>query len=201
MTYLEGEELAIHIHHKERSIMLDRIIGVFKLSKPTFAEIEHDPNATTEAAIIVAIVAFLSVIGSLIGALIGGQNLGEILLGLISTFVLVFINWFIWGAVTYFVGTQLFDGTADLGEMLRVIGYAQAPRFLGIIPCVGLIVGFIWSLIAAVIGIQEGLDFDLGKAIATAIIGWIIVIVIGAIVQAIFGLGSFGIGALGNLAG
>ncbi len=181
--------------------MLDRIIGVFKLSKPNFAEIEHDPNATSEAAIVVAIVAFLSVIGSVISSLIAGGNLGDIIVGLVVTFVLTFVNWFIWAAVTYFVGTRLFGGTADMGEMLRVIGYSYAPRFLAIIPCVGGLIGAIWSLVAAVIGIQEGLDFDIGKAIATVIIGWIIILVINLVVGGLIGVSAVGLGALGDLAG
>jgi hypothetical protein len=178
----------------------DRIIGVFKLDARVFAEIERDQTATSQAAIIVAIVAVLSAIGSGISAAIGGGGgaLGSILFSLIWTF----IAWIVWSAVTYFVGTSLFNGEADMGEMMRVIGYAYAPQMLGIIPCIGSLIGGIWSLIASFVAIKEGLDFDTGKAIATVVIGWLLVFILNLVVASILGLGALGIGALtGQLGG
>jgi len=128
--------------------MLERIIGVFKLDKKVFAEIEHDESATTQAAIIVAIVAALSVVGSVIGMLfsvVGGGDvaIGPALLNAVVTFVVTFINWAIWAGVTYLVGTRLFKGQSTFTEMLRLIGFAYAPRMLSIIPCIGGVVGAI----------------------------------------------------------
>ena len=48
--------------------MLDRIIGVLRLDAATYEEIEADESATSQAAIVVAIVA---VVGGLVGAGIG----------------------------------------------------------------------------------------------------------------------------------
>lgn len=48
--------------------MIQRILGVIKLDVNTFEEIETDANATSQAAIIVAIVSLLSGIGSGINA-------------------------------------------------------------------------------------------------------------------------------------
>lgn len=172
----------------------DRIIGVFKLDTAVFAEIEHDQTATSQAAVIVAIVAVLSAIGSGIGAAIGGRGgaLGSILFALVWTF----IGWIIWSAVTYFVGTSLFDGQADMGEMMRVIGYAYAPQMLGIIPCIGSLVGGIWSLIASFVAIKEGLDFDTVKAVATVVIGWLLVFILNLVLVSVLGIGAAGLGAL-----
>ena len=183
-------------------MLVNRIIGVFKLDRQTFADIEHDQSALTEAAIVVAIVAFLSAIGTLFGAFVGDTGGGSVLVSFIVTFILTFVNWVIWSAITYFVGTSLFGGEADLTEMMRVIGYAYAPQMLGIIPCFGAIVGAIWSLIASYFAIKEGLDLDDGKTIATVLIGWLVTIVIG-FVLGILGIGSaVGIGALtGGLGG
>ncbi len=177
-------------------MLFQRIINVFKLSRPTFREIENDPAATQEAAIVVALVALLSVIGSLFSVLIGGQRLGGAIVGLIFTFIITFVNWIIWAVVTYFVGTNLFKGDSTMEGMARVIGYAYAPQLLGIIPCIGTIIGAIWSLVASVIGIQEALDFDLGKAIITVIIGWVIILIISSIIGTIFGVGAIGLGGL-----
>ena len=85
--------------------MFDRIIGVFKLDREVFAEIEHDTTATSQAAIVVAIVAALSVVGSVLGTLFtlvtGGElQIGALLINIVTNFLLTFVNWLIWSAVT-----------------------------------------------------------------------------------------------------
>lgn len=186
--------------------MFERIIGVFKLDRQVFAEIEHDESATTQAAIVVAIVAALSVIGTIFQVVIGtatgeGGAIGGAILGFVVTFIMTFLNWAIWAGVTYFVGTQLFKGEATFGEMLRVIGFAYAPRMLGIIPCIGGIIGAVWSLIASYFAIKEGLDLDDTGTIVTILVGWLITIVIGFAVGLITGVGALGMGALSGVLG
>jgi hypothetical protein len=149
--------------------MFNRIIGVFKLDVRTFEEIEHDESATGQAAMVVALVALLAGVGSGLGAQIGE---GSFLRSFLFTLIWAFVGWFLWSAVSYFVGTNLFGGQATMGEMLRVIGYAQAPQLLGIIPCLGGLVGAIWALIAGFIAIRQGLDLDNTKAFLTALIGF-----------------------------
>ena len=183
-------------------MLVNRIIGVFKLDRQTFADIEHDQSALTEAAIVVAIVAFLSAIGTLFGAFVGDTGGGSVLVSFIVTFILTFVNWVIWSAITYFVGTSLFGGEADLTEMMRVIGYAYAPQMLGIIPCIGALIGGIWSLVASYFAIKEGLDLDDGKTIATVLIGWLVAFLINVILGMIGIGGAIGVGMLsGGLGG
>jgi hypothetical protein len=108
-----------------------------------------------------------------------------------------FIGWAIWSGVTYLVGTNLFGGKADMGEMLRVIGFAQAPQVLGIIPCVGII-GAIWSLIAGFIAVRQGLDLDNTKAFLTILIGFLVYIAgVCAISSVVGGFGAL-TGAIGQ---
>jgi hypothetical protein len=77
--------------------------------------------------------------------------------------------------------------------MLRVIGFSYAPQFLAIIPCVGGIIGAIWSLIAGFIGVRQGLDVDNTKAFLTILIGFLFFIAGSAIINLI-------VGGLGSLA-
>lgn len=155
--------------------MFERILGVFKLDVPTFEAIEADRNATGQAATVVGIVAFIGALGASGGAaFVGTSVLGAFL----TTFAGTFVGWIVWSAITYAVGTRVFGGTADLGEMLRVIGFAYAPQLLGIIPCLGAVVGGIWSLIAGFIAVRQGLDFDNRNAfftIVTGFVGYVIV--------------------------
>jgi hypothetical protein len=159
------------------------MIGAAMLNVATYEEVEADRTATGQAAAVVAIVAVATAIGAI------GEGTGGIIAGLISAFV----GWLVWSALTYVVGTRLFGGTADMGEMLRTIGFAQAPgvlNVLGIIPILGGLVRFVvflWILAAAVIAIRQALDFSTGKAVGTALIGAVAYIVIMALVGLVFG--------------
>jgi hypothetical protein len=59
---------------------------------------------------------------------------------------------------------------------------------LGIIPVLGGIIRFgvtIWVLIAGIIAIRQALDISTGKAILTAVVGWLVIILPLAIVAAV----------------
>jgi len=151
--------------------MYERLAGVFRLNANTFEEIEHDETATGQAAIIVAVVALISALGSGFFATAGQ---GNFLTSFLSTLVWTFLGWIIWSVVTYFVGTTFFGGQATVGEMLRVIGFAFAPQILAIIPCIGGLVGAIWSLVAGFVAVRQGLDLDDLKAALTIAIGFLV---------------------------
>ncbi len=167
--------------------MFNRIMGVFKLDVNTFEEVEHDETATSQAAIVVGLVALLSALGSGLGASFSEGNFWT---SFISTFIWAFVGWFLWAGVSYLVGTSLFGGQATLGEMLRVLGFAQAPQLLGIIPCLGGLVGAIWELIAGFIAIRQGLDLDNTKAFLTALIGFVVLMIGYAIIFSMLGIGG-----------
>ena len=87
----------------------------------------------------------------------------------------------------------MLGGTATWGELLRTLGFAQAPRVLavlGIIPglrwIVAAVIG-VWLLITGIVAIRQALDFSTGKAVATAVLGWLAMM----IPMAILGLGHW----------
>ncbi|HFC12410.1 MAG TPA: hypothetical protein ENJ56_06160 [Anaerolineae bacterium] len=170
--------------------MLERIIGILKLDIPTYEDIEHDESAIGQAAMVVFAVAIFAAIG---GYLAGGSlnsmmdSLGDSGLGsfaqtslsptglAISGFLNVFISWGLWSFVSFFVATKFFGGDATPGEMARVLGFAQAPRLLGVIPCLGGVVGTIWAWVCGFIAVRQGADIDNGKTVATVVITIILV--------------------------
>lgn len=156
-----------------RRSIIDRMRGAAMLDVPTYEEVEADTGATGQAAVVVLIAAVASVIGA---AGPGGPSIVGVLVGSL-------ISWLLWAGITYVIGDKLFGGTATWGELLRTLGFAQAPRVLlvlGIIPVFGLLVWFAvaaWVLIAGIIAIRQALDFSTQKALLTALIGWAIVTV------------------------
>ena len=156
-----------------RRSIVERALGAARLDVATYEEVEADRSATGQAAAVVAVVAVASAIGSI------GDGSTQIVGSLFSAI----LGWLIWSGVTYLVGTRLFGGTADWGELLRVLGFAQAPGVLyvlGIIPILGGLVKFavaIWILVAGIVAIRQALDVDTGKAVLTAIVGWLALLI------------------------
>src|SRR5918996_2707274 len=152
-----------------RRTWIDRMKGAALLDVDTYEEVEADRTATGQAAGVVALVAVAQAIG---GAGEGGFG---ILAGIISAL----LGWLLWAGITYLIGAKLLGGTATWGELLRTIGFAQTPgvvHVLGIIPVLGGIIRFgvaIWVLIAGIIAIRQALDVSTGKAILTAVLGWL----------------------------
>lgn len=162
--------------------MTERMKGAAFLDVPTYEEVEHDETATGQAATVVAIVAVARAIGGI------GHGGGAIVVGLVWAFV----GWLLWSAVTYWIGTSLFKGEATLGELLRTIGFAQAPgllALLGIIPFLGGLIALtvaIWTLVAGIVAIRQALDVTTGKAVLTAILGWLTLVIPIVLLRSLF---------------
>lgn len=153
--------------------LVDRMKGAATLDINTYEAVEHDGGATGQAAMVVGIVAIAQAIGA------SGQGTAGIIGGVLAAL----IGWLIWAGVTYLIGDKLLGGTATWGELLRTLGFAQSPGVLyvlAILPVVGGLIGFavaIWILIAGIIAIRQALDFGTGKAVMTALLGWLAIII------------------------
>ena len=162
--------------------MLARVIGVFKLDVKTFEEIEHNTSLTLPAALIVLLVSLISGVGN---GFFNGFIHKTFLSGFIGSLISVILGWLLWSAVTLFVGTRLFHGEADIGQMLRVIGFAYLPLVFSIIPCIGGVIGILWAIAAGFIAVRQGLDLDDVKALLTVIVGAVCYVILTAILNAI----------------
>jgi hypothetical protein len=149
------------------------MVGAARLDIDTYEEVEADTTATGQAAVVVALAGIALAIGAARA-------------GLIATVAILawqLIGWSIWAGITYLIGSTLFRGTATWGELLRTLGFAQAPSILAvfaIIPGIRFIllpVLGIWTLVAGIIAIRQALDFSTGKAIITALIGWLVLMI------------------------
>lgn len=153
--------------------LVQRAIGAALLRTEIYEEVEADRSATGQAAIVVGIVAVASAIAA------SSEGTASVLGGIVSAF----LGWLIWAAVTNLVGTRLFGGTADWGELLRTLGFAQAPGVFMVVAAVPALrslvelILLVWLLVAGIIAIRQALDFTTGKAVLTALIAMAFVIV------------------------
>lgn len=164
--------------------LTDRMIRAAKLDVSLYEEVEADRGAMGQAMGVVV----LSSIAAGLGNLTRG-GLSSIVIGTIAAL----IGWFIWAALTYVIGTKLLpepQTRADLGELLRVIGFSSSPgliRVLGIIPGLhGLIflAALIWMLLAMVVAVRQALDYTSTlRAVVVCAIGWLILVVVGLVLR------------------
>ncbi len=165
----------------------DRIIRAAKLDAQLYEEVEADTGAMGQAMGVVVLSSMAAGVGSVA---IGG--LGGILVGTIAAL----IGWYVWAYLTYFIGTKFLpepQTKADLGELLRTIGFSSSPgliRVLGIIPgLAGLVflVAGIWMLVAMVIAVRQALDYEsTSRAVGVCVIGWIVQLLILVLLVSVF---------------
>jgi hypothetical protein len=179
--------------------IVDRMIRAAKLDATLYEEVEADPGAIGQAT---AVVVMASIAG-------GIGNIGEMgVMGFILGAVFSLIGWYVWSFITYWVGTRLLPQAttqADVGQLLRTLGFASSPgllRAFGVIPGIGpliVAVSTIWTLVAMVIAVRQALDYDsTGRAIAVCLVGWVVQVLIIVIPFLLLG---FAVGSLGTEAG
>ena len=155
--------------------MIDRMIRAAKLDIHLYEEVEADKGALGQAMGVVVLASIAGGFGS-----VSQGGLSGVFIGTIGAL----IGWLIWAGLTYLIGTKLLpepQTRADLGEMLRTIGFASSPgliRLLGFIPGItGLvfIVSSIWMLVAMIIAVRQALDYNSTlRAVGVCVIGWLI---------------------------
>jgi hypothetical protein len=175
------------------------MIRAARLEVPLYEEVEADTTATNQGLLVVVLGSLATGIGSAIGTGMSGS--GNPSGGLISGVISALISWAVWSYVVYLVGTRFVGGTATYGEMLRTLGFAEAPSILLIlnfIPVLGQLLSlivFIWTIVTGFIATRQALDIDNGKTVLAIVLGIVALIVVFAVLSAIFGA-IFGLGYL-----
>ena len=156
----------------------DRMLGAAKLDVDTYEEVEHDQTATGQAMGVVIISSLAAGIGS-----VGGGTSG-----LIAGTIGALVGWFIWAALTFLIGTKVLpepQTKADLGELLRTIGFSASPgvlRIFGMIPLLGGLIALaasVWMLVAMVVAVRQALDYtSTGRAVGVCVMGWVVQVAI-----------------------
>jgi hypothetical protein len=166
-----------------------RLLRAAALDRRTYEEVEADARATGQAVGVVVLASAAGGIG-LLG--VGAQTWQSLVAGLVGSL----IGWMAWAALTYLIGTRLLaepQTSADVGELLRTIGFASAPgilRALGAIPFLGLTiyaVVSIWMLLAMIVAVRQALDYkSTTRAIGVCVVGWALSLVVAAVIGIIF---------------
>ena len=166
----------------------DRMIRAAKLDINLYEEVEADKQAMGQAMTVVILSSVAAGVGSISTVGVSGIFWGT---------VAALAGWFIWAFLTYFIGTRLLpepQTRADVGELLRTIGFSSSPgvlRVLGVVPVLWDLVFFVtavWMLVAMVIAVRQALDYkSTGRAVGVCMLGWIVLVVVNLLLYSITG--------------
>jgi hypothetical protein len=81
---------------------------------------------------------------------------------------------------------------------LRIFGHTYVFQVLAVIPFIGTIAAFVLSIIATVLAIRESAGFDTQKAVATAVISGVILLVVNLVIGGMIGSIALGAALLGG---
>jgi len=153
--------------------LVRRMLRAALLERELYEEVERDRRATRQAFGVVALSALAAGVGGL-------EHAG--LLAIAGYALIALAGWWIWAAVTYLIGTRLLPGPeteADLGQLLRTIGFSSAPGVLRILGLFSPVAGWVflastlWMLIAMVVAVRQALDYaTTPRALAVCAIGF-----------------------------
>jgi hypothetical protein len=107
---------------------------------------------------------------STLGTLGAGEAaLSPIVWFLVSPLLLL-LSLFLSAAVSHAL-LNVFGGAArDYGTTTRVFAFAYSPMIFSVVPVVGQVIGFIWMVVVAIIGLREAQRTSSGRAVAAVLI-------------------------------
>jgi len=167
-----------------------RLIGALALDPPIYEEVEADPGATVQA--------FLVVLLSSLSAGVGwfGWGTGS-WRGVLFISAISLVTWATWALITFQIGTKLMPEAqtrADVGQLLRTIGFSAAPgmlRIFGVVPGATIpafAITAVWMLAAMIVAVRQALDYkSTARAVAVCGLGWALAIGIAVALGLAFG--------------
>lgn len=177
---------------------VQRMIGAAKLDAATYEDVEADRTANVQALGVVAV--------SSIAAGVGGLSAGE--RGLLGGLEVGLIGWVAAAFLTYVIGAKMLpepQTRADMGEMLRTLGFAASPgilRAFGWLPGIGglvMLIAHVWMLLTTVVAVRQALDYtSTGRAVLVCVLGWFVNLVFWVWMTALVGIPFLGIAAMGR---
>ena len=167
-----------------------RVIGALALDAAIYEEVEADATATGQALTVVLL--------SSLAAGIGSRGLvGTSLVGILFISIVALIAWAAWALLVFQIGSRILpepDTRADVGQLLRTIGFAASPgllRVLGIMSAATIpvfVVTAVWMLAAMIVGVRQALDYhSTARAVTVCVLGWILAAAIAVVLGLFFG--------------
>jgi Yip1 domain len=158
--------------------------------KGSFYENARDTPENRRIALTIVFLAAISRgIGTTVILLINLATFPVLLLALLVDVISVIAGYYFWTFTIWKIGQLLKPIDPTYGDLLSPIGFAYAPQilnFLTLIPLLGrpieLLLG-VWSLLAVIVAVRQGLDISTRKASLICLIAWPLIQVLIGLLQ------------------
>lgn len=163
--------------------MIQRAIRGAFLDRKAFTGILFEEGAIADAAMLVGGVA---AVGYLIETVIIGSYSARLVTGLISAILYWLIAWLFLGVATWFAGTRLFRGNAQMQTVIRLQGFAVLPILLASFSTLTVYLAYaalVWYLAAVVMASSVALSLPVREASLAVLIGLAFVVVVDVILR------------------
>lgn len=138
----------------------------------------NTPRSRRLARTIVILAAVSNALGSAFILLINRVTLPMLVLALVLNGIGVVLGYYFWTLTIWKLGDWFKPNHVTYRELLIPIGFAYAPQvlnFLTLIPLLGRPIQLIlavWSLLAVIVAVRQGLDINPPWAALICLIGW-----------------------------
>lgn len=151
-----------------------RLYRAGKLDEEFYEELVVDSDYLIQSASIIILYSLASGIGNYTTRGMTGFILGTII---------ALISWLLYAYISFFIANQLLEikeTRVDIGELLRITGFASAPgllRIFGLVPIlfnIVFLISTIWMLLTMITAIKQAYELDLLRAAGASLAGWIL---------------------------
>lgn len=149
------------------------------LNADFYENARNTANNRRIALIIVCLAASSHLLGSAVILLINRVTIPTLCLGLLIDALSTICGYYFWTYVVWKVGQWLKPIDPTYQELLSPIGFAYAPQvlnFVTLIPLLGRPLELLlsmWSLLAAIVAVRQGLDLKTRRAALICVVGWL----------------------------
>ncbi len=159
------------------------------LNADLYEDARRDSKAIQLARIVVFLAAVSHALGSSVILLLYRASLPLLLLGLLINGVSLLAGYYFWSFTICKFGQWWQLSVPSYKDLLGPIGFAHTPQvlnFFTVVPLLGrpIEIGLAtWSLLAAIVAVNRGLNISLWRAVVSCTIGWLIAQVAIGVVQ------------------
>lgn len=145
-----------------------------------FYENARDTPRNRQIALTIVLMATVSrLLGSTMILLINRATIATLLMALMLDGLVMVSGYYFWTFVVWKVGQWLKPIDPTYRELLSPIGFAYAPQIFNVLTLIPLLghpielVLAVWSLLAVIVAVREGLDIKTRQAALISILGWV----------------------------
>lgn len=138
----------------------------------------NTPRNRRIARTIVILAALSHALGSTLILIINRVALPQLILSLLISGLSVVVGYYFWTLTIWKIGQWLKRDSLKYDDLSIPIGFAYAPQvlnFLTLIPLLGRPIQLllaIWSLLAVIVAVRQGLDIKTRRAALICLVGW-----------------------------